>query len=147
MKKTDRWIGMVVLLIGVIWTYLSLKLPLKSNGLIGPGFWPLIIGLSLTVLGIAQSILANSKVEEPPDWPRGLRLQRILVITVSFAIYLIIIRWLGFTISNIIFFIVIIRFWGGYSWKKVGILSVSLSLALHIVFFVWLNMSLPKGVF
>jgi hypothetical protein len=39
-----------------------------------------------------------------------------------------------------------IRFWGGYSWRLVILLGLILAGISYIVFVVWLDVPLPKGL-
>jgi len=146
-KRINLWTGIITLLIGLVWAISALKLGLINKGQIGPGLWPFIVGVSLSFLGLLLILSRKSKEEFSADLPKGERLLRLLIILVSFTIYIFLINFLGIFISNILFLFVLIRFWGEYSWIKVGLLSVSIAISLHLIFTVWLNMPLPTGLF
>ena len=61
------------------------------------------------------------------------------------AIYLVVLRYLGFLISTMILLGAIVRLLGEKNWVKVILISVVTSLIIYFLFGVYLGVMLPKG--
>lgn len=146
MRLTNRWVGIVVFILGTILALLSLQLPITHKNSFGPGFLPLIVGIFIGVAGIILVTKRNHGNEQNPDWPVDKRLFRLLVIVGSLVVYTFLMDIFGFLISTALFLIGLIRFWSGYSWIFVLILGIVLTGCIYGVFIVWLNVPLPTGL-
>lgn len=61
--------------------------------------------------------------------------------------YVVVLPWLGFTLTTCAFLIVAMLHLGVRSWKLLASVSLTLSLSGYVVFIVALNSRLPRGVF
>ncbi|MDI6727142.1 MAG: tripartite tricarboxylate transporter TctB family protein, partial [Smithellaceae bacterium] len=71
---------------------------------------------------------------------------RVLWMVAIFILYLIMIKGIGFFVSNFFFIIAASRLTVSGDWKRPLVLAVALSLFCYLLFEVWLKLSLPRGV-
>jgi hypothetical protein len=125
----------------------------------GPGVFPLIVGGVFILLAVFQLIqdLRRPKRQEGRE-NTGFRVKsakailqerrgiKPLLLVMVFAIYLLMIRWVGFFASNFIFVIVSSRLLGAKDWGRPSALALGICLFCYMLFEVWLKLSLPKGL-
>jgi hypothetical protein len=63
-----------------------------------------------------------------------------------FIVYLLMVKWAGFFISNFLFVIISSKLIGAKDWARPIALSVAVSLFCYFLFEVWLKLSFPRGV-
>lgn len=72
--------------------------------------------------------------------------RRVWLLLLLVAVYIISIDFIGYTLSTVLFFIIFLRFLGGYCWGK----TVMYSLLFGVIFgfvFMQVGMALPTGFF
>ncbi len=151
--------SLVLFLFGVFFLLYDLNYPLDQRANPGPGVFPLIVGVALVVLAAWQLIqdVRKPKPEEAKESHggagRSIRkfLQRdnaevkpLLMISV-FIVYLLMVKWVGFFISNFFFVIVSSKIVGARDWGRPIALSAGISLFCYFLFEVWLKLSFPRG--
>lgn len=147
------WIGVA----GVI-AYFSLRLPLgdvrKAFNLPGPGFFPLVLGVLLAVLGISLFLkpwLERSKAgkkqpdaeaTEPIFWMN----KKAFSVLISLVVYSALFERLGFLFSTFLFLVLLFRGISSQKWATSLITAVGVSLVSYLIFDTWLMAQLPKGI-
>jgi hypothetical protein len=63
-----------------------------------------------------------------------------------FVIYLLIIKGVGFFISNFFFVVISSRLMGAKDWARPSALALGICLFCYLLFEVWLRWSLPRGL-
>lgn len=149
--------GLVFILLGLGYLAYNLKYPLDTLNNPGPGLFPLIIGGLFTLLAIYQlvHVLRISIPEEregkvqlqsvkgiPHGWKRE---SRPLILAGAFVLYLILIPWAGFFVSNFLFVVICCRLMGARDWKRPLSLAAGINLFCYLLFDIWLKLSLPRG--
>jgi hypothetical protein len=71
---------------------------------------------------------------------------KVLVMIAVFVIYILMIKWLGFFVSNFFFVIIASRLIGARNWRGPVGLSVGINLFCYVLFDVWLKLSFPRGI-
>ena len=86
--NSERLIGGVIALFGIIYSAHTLSaFDLGTFRRIGPGMFPLGLGITITILGIAIAIVAPDADRENPDFsPRSLFLGLIGIVAFAVAI-------------------------------------------------------------
>jgi putative tricarboxylic transport membrane protein len=140
------WLGIAVLIcIG------SLRLSLGSFKNPGPGFFPFIAGLVLGILAAtvffhARRAAAAGKETEQPLWTNLSGVKKVVLTTIALLVYAISMEYLGFLISTFIFFVFLLRTIEPQRWGLVILESLLASGISYLVFEIWLQAQLPKGI-
>jgi putative tricarboxylic transport membrane protein len=157
--RKDIISSLVLFLIGVVFLLYGLKYPLDQWANPGPGVFPLMVGAILVILAAWQ---LTQEVRKPK--PHGAKenhegtgrsitefLQKnrgetkpLLMIAV-FIVYLLMVKWIGFFISNFLFVIISSKLIGARDWGRPIVLSAGVSLFCYFLFEVWLKLSFPRG--
>jgi hypothetical protein len=150
--------SLVLFFFGVIFLLYDLKYPLDQWANPGPGVFPLFVGAVLVILAAWQ--LAQEVRKPKPqgrDNDEGTRksitaiLQRTsleakpLVMIVIFILYLLMVKWVGFFVSNFFFVIISSRLMGAKGWGKPIALSTGVNLFCYLLFVAWIKLSFPRG--
>jgi len=151
--------SLVLILFGVGFLLYNTKYPMDTWANPGPAVFPLIVGGLLTILTgwqLAQG-LRKPKPKETKEGHQGTRsplrelLQRNrgevkpLLMIVVFIVYLLMVKWVGFFISNFLFVIISSKLIGAKDWGRPIVLSAGISLFCYFLFEVWLKLSFPRG--
>ena len=141
------WLGMAVLIcIG------SLRLSLGSFQNPGPGFFPFIAGLVLGTLAVAvyfqaRRAAAGAKETSQPLWTNPSGVKKVVLTTIALLVYAITMNYLGFLVSTFIFFIFLLRTIEPQRWGMVILEALLASGISYLVFEIWLQAQLPRGIF
>jgi hypothetical protein len=125
----------------------------------GPGVFPLIVGGTFILLAAGQLMQTLRKPGERED-PKGTGFRvksaktilqesgeiKPLILVGVFVIYLLIIKGVGFFISNFIFVVVSSRLMGARDWARSLALASGICLFCYLLFEMWLKLSLPRGL-
>ncbi|MEW9672468.1 tripartite tricarboxylate transporter TctB family protein [Ammoniphilus sp. 3BR4] len=146
--KADFWAAMMVLILSVIFLFESSMFP-YSNRLgpgPGPGFFPIWLSSILLVLSLFylyQSLerQKEGQGEQEGILPRGEGLRKILFTLFSLILFVVLISFIGFTLTSIIFLFMLLR--EGYRWFTGLGISIVVSLLMFWVFGSVLDVALP----
>lgn len=149
MKKYDRITSVVWLGFAVYICVESVRLPLGSFHDPGPGFLPLLVGLILA--GLSVICFKTSRTAEPAEekasWYSQERWKNLIWILLALFAYALALDQLGFLVSTFLFLTFLFRFGmepQKWHWAIGG--SVIASLSCYVVFELWLQTQLPKGI-
>ena len=123
----------------------SLQYGLGTLAAPGPGFMGFCAGASVCLFSIA-GLFANRGIRKGdgklfgPLWRDSLL---ILLLLLGFALLL---NFLGFMVCTFLFLLILVGRKRTYSWPLVLGLSLGPSIVMYIVFEVWLQAHLPKGL-
>ena len=152
--------SLVLILFGLFFLLYNLKYPLDTRANPGPGVFPLMVGAVLVILAAWQLVQdrRKPKIEEVKESREetgrslGEFLQRYrvetkpLLMIAVFVVYLLMVKWVGFFISNFLFVIISSKLIGARDWGRPVALSAGISLFCYFLFEVWLKLSFPRGV-
>lgn len=157
--RKERLSGLVVMLLGAGFLLYNLKYPLDTWGNPGPGVFPLMVGTVLVVLAaweLGRDLLkpASARNEESNAQRASVReifrasngKVKVLIMVAVFVLYILMIKWVGFFVSNFFFVIVASRLIGARSWGAPVALSAGINLFCYALFDLWLKLSFPRGV-
>jgi hypothetical protein len=68
-----------------------------------------------------------------------------LFMIVVFILYLMMVKWVGFFVSNSLFVIITSRLMGAKDWGRPIALSAGVNIFCYFLFEVWLKLSFPRG--
>jgi uncharacterized membrane protein len=169
--KSDKWIGGLIFIISAIMYYNSSRLhkPLFSSDSLGADFFPKLVFASLGLLGIILSVSAinvekrqrvNAQEGEAvggkgkhtsPSLSTFLEQYRSVLITiVSFIAYIVMMFYLGYIVSTLIFLPALMLFLGPgtrKSYKHIIAITLGGSLGIYFLFEKMIKIFLPAGIF
>lgn len=137
-----RVIPIVLLLVGVAVLVGAHQLSLGQLNKPGPGLWPFIVGMFLTVM--AGVLLV---VQDPTECERWNR--RALYIAgglASLGIFIVLFQAIGFLIPAFLMLTLWLKIFGEEPWKLAVPLAAAGSLVMHFLFVVALGVPFPKDV-
>jgi putative tricarboxylic transport membrane protein len=141
------WLGLAVLIcVG------SLRLSLGSFQNPGPGFFPFIAGSVLGVLAAmvyfqARRAASSAKETKGSLWTNPGGVKKVILTTIALLVYAIGMDYLGFLISTFIFFVFLLRTIEPQRWGLVILESLLASGISYLIFEIWLQAQLPRGIF
>lgn len=115
---------------------------LSSTGRLGPGFFPRIIGASLTVL-CAYSLYADRRWGAQPLAPFWRTLAVVAVLSAAFVLAL---ELIGGLLSMIAFMAATLAFLNRGRHLQNTLLALVLPIGFYLLFKVWLNAAMPRGM-
>lgn len=140
-KNQDALAGGLFLLIGVVTSASALGYALGTVRRMGPGYFPLLLGLLLAGLGAALIVQAWRRgAIAPIEWGS---LRPLLFVLGGLAFFGLVLDTFGFVLANILF--VCITSYAGreFRWREALALSLVLTVMAALVFIVGLNVQIP----
>ena len=115
---------------------------------IGSGAFPTWVAVLLLCCGVGLLVqLARQRaLAARADWPRGPALRRVLLAAASLAVYLVVLRALGFWLTSSLLLLFHFRVLGHYSWRVAVPMAIAAALIVTYVFGELLFMPLPPGL-
>ncbi len=149
--------SLALLLFGLGFLLYDIKYPLDQWENPGPGVFPLMVGTVLVILSaipLAQSLRKLKRHDSEKEKKgiesqslEGLRGERnVLYMILIFILYLLMVKWVGFFTSNLIFVVISSRLMGSKDWKGPIILSMGVNLFCYVLFEIWLKVAFPRGI-
>lgn len=143
-----------MLLVGLVYEYIALKMPRGGIAMPGPGFYPMAVGVFLiaTALGCLLQELRNpdTPLQEapPPDEaaPGGNRFGKTVQLTALMIGYILVLKPLGYPVAIALFLLAAIRIFGSRNWFVAAIISAVITVISYFIFILWLKVPLPLGV-
>jgi putative tricarboxylic transport membrane protein len=147
MKKKEVASSLGWIIFGLMISIGSISVGLGSFRRPGPGMFHFIIGSAIILLSSYQIVVQfhknsdNSKILPHRDG-----LKRIIYTILILIFFAVAIEYLGFVICTFIFFALLLKTVGQKRWGYTIITSLTVSILTYIIFHIWLNVNLPKGL-
>jgi hypothetical protein len=144
MKYGDCWAGGVVAVIGIIAIYAAWPLNFWSEFGPGAGFFPLVLGFGLILMGSVVGVGGWTGRKGASESEASFR--KPLVVASVMAGYLAVLDFLGFAVATALFLFTLIH-WveSRNAWQALA-LAIFITLGLHLVFDTLLKTALPIGI-
>lgn len=144
MKYGDCWAGGLVAVIGIIAIHAAWSLEFWSDFGPGPGFFPLLLGSGLILMGAVVGVGGWSGRKGESESSASFR--KPLVVAGVMAVYLAVLEFLGFAVATALFLFTLIH-WveSRNAWQALA-LAIFITLGLHLLFDSLLKTSLPLGI-
>ena len=146
-EKKELLSGICLGSFGVYVAFEALKLPYVSEFGPGPGFFPLWIGIGLTLLSlllIVANLFASTAVENSES-QSGTAVGRALVGWSGLMLAIGLLHWLGFGLSlALLAAFLILALERRSPWVAISV-AFGLALGFHAIFVLALGLSLPAG--
>ncbi|RJQ48953.1 MAG: tripartite tricarboxylate transporter TctB family protein [Desulfobacteraceae bacterium] len=151
MKRAWLICGIVFFALAAFTLYSSFEYSYKDRLGPGPGFFPFWLSLitgALSMALIIQTARANGGNRGTDRiLPKREALLRIAYIIAGLIGVLIFLNFLGFRIVLFLFLLVLPALLGIRTWWLIAILAVAGSFGVFHIFYYWLKLPLPMGVF
>ncbi len=111
----------------------------------GPGFLP--FGLALCLIALSLALIFKNwkgKTSSTPFWPQRTWLRPLLGVTI-FVFYALVIQWLGFLLSTLLFLIIWMRLIERVRWRTLIGISIGTTAGLYFIFIFFLEVPVPMG--
>ena len=150
MKTFDLWGSIFWILFSLGVMKLTACLPFGSLHEPGPGFFPLL--LSFVILGLSLSLLVRTVIKGRIQLggigsPLVKSLVRISPVLLLLSLYAIFIDTLGFLTVTFLLIFLLLEVTYRQKWWVSLVTALAGSLGSYLIFQVWLQSQLPKGLF
>lgn len=149
MRNTDQYSSLFWLFAGAGITLMSLKYGFGTFHEPGLGFTTFWAGLILTCLSLVI-FFSSSRPSKNRGGLRelwaGLEVEKVIYVIALLSAYALVLRRVGFLISTFILLFLLFRMTGAYRLRTNLIMSFLITAGSYIVFEVWLQTQLPKGI-
>lgn len=136
-----QWVSAAVTLtFGVAGALLAYGYGLGSLGEPGPGLWPFMLAVTITVLSVALLIVCRSLQDSEAFTRSSLQ---VLVGVVTFVVLAFLMPVIGFEIPAFAMSVVWLRFLGGESWRSTVLVGLGTTAAFYFLFLYALGIALP----
>ena len=152
LKKIDQISGLIILGIGVFYLSKTAKLAIWKGKTLGPGFFPLLLGIALVALTVLLLVKATLAARDPslslPQrfFPSRSGLLKLLYLIGALAVYVLTLQPLGYLLSTLLFLFALFLAWDP---KRPGLavaVAVGTVLGSYVFFDLLLQVQLPKGL-
>jgi len=139
----EKSIGLLLFFFGLLYLISCKGLSLGTTKSPGEGLVPVIIGGLLVLFSLIIILRNRSGVTEKMDRETT---ARVVKITVTTVVYVLLLPWLGFKISTLAATITASRILGNNSWKSCFIFGLLTTVFAAILFQLWLKLPLPEPI-
>jgi putative tricarboxylic transport membrane protein len=149
-RNYDLGSGLLCLLVGLGFVAGGVKMGLGPLNVPGAGFFPAVIGgilstLSLALL-IATALGKTVATEKQRFWKEKNSWVKIFLVLLSLILFMVLLEFLGFITTTIIFVLFLLKFVGKKGWRISIVMAVLVSLGSYALFKMALGVALPGGL-
>lgn len=143
-KKSYIWTGLFGLLMSAGYLHLSLDLPMGALDEPGAGLFPILVS-AIMAFASAAAMWEGYKapISEAIEIPTGSEGLRLVKLVLLLSAYFVAIPWLGYSVSSLIFCILLIRLLSDTNWVRSILYSIIMTAAVYIVFIYLLKVPMP----
>jgi putative tricarboxylic transport membrane protein len=149
-RRAHQLSGLALLLVAAVLGYQAAGLTYYTRLGPGPGFFPrwLCGILALLALGVlARATWSQDDAASHIPVPDRTAALRILGVVAALLAVAALTTTLGFRLTMLAFYLVVIGMLGRWRWVETPVLAVLGSFATYYVFVQWLRLPLPVGIF
>jgi putative tricarboxylic transport membrane protein len=146
MKISDRWSSSLWLIFSILICIESYRLGIGSFHAPGTGFFPFWVGTVFGALSLLLLVLTFVREGKRVGISEKVRWGSIILVLASLFIYAVVLEKIGFVVSTLLFIGALLMIIERKKWLIVAIIAILSTLAFYIVFQVWLQSNLPKGI-
>jgi len=147
MRRYDIISGLFLLTLSIAICIGSLQLKVGTFTSPGSGFFPLFTGLMLGIFSILILIEAvKLKKEDISFWMPNANKSGIYLTFLLIFLYALLLEWLGFIATSLLFFFLISRLVFYLRWVTSSLFAIITSFGIYFIFTILLRAPLPKGI-
>ena len=138
-------IGLISMIEGL--RLIIFKNPVISYDPVGPGFYVLLFGLGLIIVGVLYFFVNYRKPLSEKKLVVGRELKiRLIGSVAACVLYVILLNIIGYILATFIFLFIEFKIAGVKVWPQGFIVSVVITAFLYFVFIEYCSMIFPKGI-
>ncbi|MCM5570189.1 tripartite tricarboxylate transporter TctB family protein [Burkholderiaceae bacterium FT117] len=141
-NQQDFWAGVMFTGIGVLFAVFSTAYEIGTAARMGPGYFPLMLGILLAILGLIIAWRSTSP-SHPESRLAKTGWREILLILGAVALFGATLSWLGMVISIVLLIFVAAIASHEFSWKETVVSIVVLLIMSELVFVKGLELQFP----
>jgi putative tricarboxylic transport membrane protein len=145
--SSDRVASIIWLIFGLVLAEESYRLNIGKFNKPDSGLFPFLVGLSLILLSSMLLVQTFINKSEKRAEEEKLNYRNIILCILSLYAYTLIFEWLGFIPSTFFLVAFLLKIIEKKGWLLVITASCLISIASYVLFAVWLQAPLPKGIF
>ncbi len=151
MKKVDLISGLIILVLAVSYLTVGAKLAVWKGRTLGPGFFPLLLGIALLLLCVSlliKTIISskkNSSSHNERFFPSSRGGLKLLYVIGAMVFYIVAFQPLGFLLSTFLFLSVLFFVWDPNKPLSAITMAAITVLCAYVFFDLSLKVQLPKG--
>jgi len=148
-RRSDLWSGAFLLLLGLAYSWEAQKLGLGTPRTPAPGFFPFLLGSLLGLLSLIflYTTFSRKRTEAPsPGLWKGLRWPKTLLILATITAYIFLVEPLGNLIATLLLMGFLFKGIEPQRWRVALLGAVLSSSETYILFKVFLQVQLPRGI-
>jgi hypothetical protein len=140
-SRADFEAGLFFIVFGGATALLSLRYSLGTATEMGPGYFPLILGGLLTLIGIAVLVRSFAgSVSVPLD---SIRYKPLIAVTAAVLLFAMLVMHAGLLIAIPVTVLVSLLAAEGWWWRSAIVIALVLTLVCYLVFVVGLEIRMP----
>lgn len=145
-RKVEIGVAAFMALLALIGIFGSIQVGI-GWGAEGPraGFFPFYVSLIVLFACMVNvyQVLASRKPDKAfAEWSQ---LRQVVSVLLPTAIYVALVPYIGIYVASAILIAVFMRWFGGYNWGVVAVVSIAVPILTFLMFEVWFLVPLPKG--
>lgn len=141
-NKRDFWGGASFAVVGALFAFFATSYDIGSGARMGPGYFPLTLGILLALLGIFVAIGSISKNTAPAEL-EAVGWRELIMVLGAVAIFGVTLPWLGMVISVALLILISAMADYQFGWKETTISIIVLVIMSYIVFVKGLELQFP----
>lgn len=143
-KKSYTWTGLLGLLLSAGYLHVSLDLPMGALDEPGAGLFPILVS-AIMAFASAAAMWEGYKAptSDAIELPTGGDSARLVKLVLLLSAYFVAIPWLGYSVSSLIFCILLIRLLSDTNWMRSILYSIIMTAVVYVVFIYLLKVPMP----
>jgi putative tricarboxylic transport membrane protein len=122
----------------------SFKLGLGTFHSPEPGFMPFLVGVIIGLLGLIILFIEWKHRQAEIDW-KTVKWRKIAIILLGILFYAVLLRTLGYLLTTFLIMGLFFKIFGLQRWTFIILYSLLATLAIYLIFDVWLQCQFPRG--
>jgi hypothetical protein len=150
MNRDEMVVGIVIFIFGGISALLSLRMPIGTFRMGGPGLFPLCLGIILMILSgafILKIFFQGQKgqVKKEASIESSESPIQLILFLGSMALATLFFNQLGYPLTSFLLMVALLRILGIKRWGLNILISVVTAVGSYFLFVKWLDIPMPKG--
>jgi putative tricarboxylic transport membrane protein len=139
------------ILVGLFFCIKSIAYGFLYEGAPGPGFLPLLGGVTLIFLGLIVFVTALKKAGSEKHlqdkfFPENFSFKKIILTVLALIVYIAVLEYVGFLLTTFFFMLFLFRAIEPKKWALAIAFSVLIASFSYILFQLLLKVQLPRGI-
>ena len=147
MKKNDRYISIILIVLGLYIAFEGYRLKLGTFHEPKPGFLIFWAGIALSGLSLALFIqtFLSGKDEKRTLW-KGIQWIKVVKLMAALIAFALVFKWMGFLLSTFLLLLFLLKGLEPQRWRVALAICIITIVLCYLVFGVFLEFRFPAGI-